>query len=543
MENIELTQSAPAKEQKPEIKIPRPKKKRKWLRRLIVLAVIAALVIFAVVRIRGASRQFTSGLYLQDTAARRDMTVSVSGTATVKPTDSYQVTALVTGEVLEAPFEEGDTVQKGDLLYSIDAGDVENSIARAELAVRQAQLSYDALLESKSDSMDNLELRATADGVVQTIYIEEGDTVSASTAVAVILDRDTMKLTLPFHASDARAFFAGQSASVTVGGTLETFPGTVDEVSAVDEVGTGGALVRQVTIKVDNPGAITTATTGTAAVGGAACASSGTFTYGAQETLAAKASGKLSKLYVSEGDRVTDGQVLGVFSSTDLDNQIENARISLESAELSLDSARNAVDNYHITSPISGTVVEKTFKAGDNIEATTSGYLAVIYDMSLLTFEMNIDELDIGKVKVGQTVEITAEALEGRTFTGHVDRININGTTVSGVTTYPVTVNIDDPGELLPGMNVSADIIVERAAGVLSIPVDAVQRGNTVLIPGEGAFDKNGQLADITKLQTVEVTLGRNDENYIEVLSGLEEGDTVVIENKASSVYELMMEG
>jgi len=305
-------------------------------------------------------------------------------------------------------------------------------------------------------------------------------------------------------------------------------------------VGSGGALVRQVTIKVSNPGAITTTTTGTATVGGVACASSGTFAYNAEKTLTAKTSGKLVKLYVSEGDRVTDGQVLGVYESSSLTDQIENARISLESAQLSLENARDALDNYAITSPISGTIVEKNFKVGDNIDATTSGNLAVIYDMSVLTLEMNIDELDIGKVKVGQTVEITADALEGQTFTGHVDKININGTTVSGVTTYPVTIIIDNPGDLLPGMNVTANIKVEYVKDALSIPVDAVQRGNVVLVPEEGAFDKNGQLVDLSKLKEVTVTLGRNDNDFIEVLSGLNEGDTVVIANQASSLMEQM---
>ncbi|MPN37041.1 hypothetical protein SDC9_184557 [bioreactor metagenome] len=167
----------------------------------------------------------------------------------------------------------------------------------------------------------------------------------------------------------------------------------------------------------------------------------------------------------------------------------------------------------------------------------------MVFDLSQLTFDLNVDELYIGKVKVGQTVEITADALEGQTFTGRVDKININGNTVSGVTTYPVTVVVDDPGDLLPGMNVSADIIVEHASNVLCIPVDAVQRGNVVLVPGEGAYDQKGQLVDFTKLQRVEVTLGRNDSDYIEVLTGLNEGDAVVIENKASSVYDLMMGG
>lgn len=557
MDNVELKPaSAPAEQKKPQFKIPKAKKKHKWIKWVILVAVIAAVAAFVVFRIRSASKQLASGLYLQATVQRRDMTIKVSGTATVEPTDSYKVTALVTGEILSAPFEEGDTVKKGDVLYTIDSKNVQTNISKAELAVQQAQLSYDSLLKNKQDNMDNLELVSTADGVVKKLYIDPGDTVSAGTAVAEILDRDTMKLVLPFHSADARDFYKGQSASVTVGGTLETLSGTVDEVSAVDEVSTGGALVRQVTILVKNPGAITTTTTGTAVVGGDACVSSGTFAYNAQATLTAKTSGKLSKFYVSEGDHVTDGQVLGVYESTDLTDQIENARIALQTAQLSLQSAQDSLDNYEITSPISGTIVEKNFKAGDNIESLTTGNtLAVVYDMSVLKFVMNIDELDIGKVKVGQQVQITADALDGQTFTGHVDKVNINGSSSSsttasasgtttssssGVTTYPVTVIIDDPGSLLPGMNVTADIMVENATNVLSIPVDAVQRGNTVLVPDQGAFDQNGQLADASKLRSVSVTLGRNDEDYIEVLSGLKEGDTVVIENKASSVYDLM---
>jgi multidrug efflux pump subunit AcrA (membrane-fusion protein) len=81
---------------------------------------------------------------------------------------------------------------------------------------------------------------------------------------------------------------------------------------------------------------------------------------------------------------------------------------------------------------------------------------------------------------------------------------------------------------------------VEYVKDALSIPVDAVQRGNVVLVPEEGAFDKNGQLIDTGKLREVTVTLGRNDTDYIEVLSGLNEGDTVVIANQASSLMDQM---
>ena len=72
------------------------------------------------------------------------------------------------------------------------------------------------------------------------------------------------------------------------------------------------------------------------------------------------------------------------------------------------------------------------FKAGDKVDGASSGTLAVIYDLSSLKMEMNVNELDIGKVRPGQTVEITAAALPGQTFRGVVDRVSINGTTTNG---------------------------------------------------------------------------------------------------------------
>ena len=214
---------------------------------------------------------------------------------------------------------------------------------------------------------------------------------------------------------------------------------------------------------------------------------------------------------------------------------------------LSLKNAQDKLEDYSITSTITGKVIEKNVDVGATVGGTSASsanytYLAVIYDLTQLTFDVKIDELDINKIAVGQKVEITADALDGESFTGVVDKVNINGTTQNGVTTYPVTVLVDgSPEQLKPGMNISAKIIVEEVGSVLTIPVDAVSRGNTVLVAGPGCLDENGNVADLTAIETREVTLGRNDEEYIEVLSGLEEGDVVLTQNQASNAMAMMM--
>lgn len=559
MESTDLKQSspdasAPATQAPPKpVKVPMPRKKKKWIKRVIVLVVLIAVVVFLLRSCSGGSTALTSGIYLPSTASTQDLVVSVSGTGAIEPLHSYKVTTLVKGEVLEAPFEEGQTVHKGDLLFRIDSTDVETSIEQAQLSLESARLNYQQLLKNQDDSHKNATVEANATGVITKLYVDEGDMVSAGAPIADILDRDNMKLKVPFHSADAAGFYVGQSATVTVDGTMETLPGTIDTIAATDSVGPGGTLVRDITIVVRNPGALTDTSMGTASIGTASSASSGTFAYGESKQVVAKTSGELTSLTVKEGDRVMEDQVMGGFDETDMETQIENAAIQVQNAELTLKNAQDRLEDYSITSTIDGTVIEKNYDVGDTLDtsnASTTGiaYPAVIYDMSALTFDISVNELDINKIQVGQKVEITADAVEGETFTGVVDKVNINGTTTNGSTNYPVTVLVDGtPEELKPGMNVSAKIIVEDAGSVLCVPVEAVSRGadgtSLVKVAGEGALDENGNLVDSSKLEDRVVTLGRSDDTYIEILSGLEDGETVYIYQAAGTNFMATMMG
>ena len=545
-----------------------PKKKRKWPKRLLIFVILAAVIVFAFSHCMSKGVQSVSGIYLPAQATVENLTVAVTGPGTVKPNDSYKATTLIKGEILSAPFEEGDTVSKDAILFTLDASDVENAVKQAQTGVEQAQLNvqsaqlnYDSLVRNRNDNTKDRQVKANGTGTVTKLYVDPGDTISAGTPIADILDRDNMELELPFHSVNAASFTIGQAATVTVSGTTETLSGTVTEIAATDAVGPGGALTRSVTVTVKNPGALSDASTGSAVVNGAASAASGSFRYAESTQLIAKYSGELTTLNIKEGDRVTEHQVVGEFKEVNVQDQIDAAAISLSNAKLSLRNAQDSLErtqdsleDYTITSPIEGTVIEKNYKEGDNYDpstASTSGasaFMAVIYDMSRLTFDINVSEMDVVKVRVGQKVTFTADALDGASFTGVVEKVNINGTTQNGNTSYPVTVAVDGNGAdlasqgLLPGMSVSASIIVEEVGEVLCVPVDAVQRGETpyVFVAGPGATDENGNLVDFTKLEQRPVELGRNSEEYIEVLSGLTEGETVFVPNAASSLMDNM---
>ena len=504
----------------PKLQLP---KKRKKLLRLAAAALVVALGVYWFFLKPSGGGVPAMGQYTPDTVQRRDLTSAVSGTGTVTPIESYYLKPLVTGEVLEAPFEVGDRVEKGDVLYRLDAKDAEMGIRQAELSVRQSQKSYD-------DLAANLTVRSGGAGVVQQVLVQRGDLVSPGTPIAEIADTSTLTVTLPFHSADAQRIAAGQSAQVTVAGTLETLAGTVESVSSADLVGAGGALVRQVKIRVSNPGALTAANSATASVGDIACAGSGKFEENLRQTVIAQASGEVTEIHVTAGSGVSSGSALVSLGGTAAQSSLEDLSIALENARLSLQRSQDALENYTITAPISGTVIEKNVKAGDNVNNIESGSLAVIYDLSYLKLEMNISELDLSKVAEGQTVDITADAIPGQVFEGKVDRVSINGTTTNGFTTYPATILLADYGGLNPGMNVSADIIVERMKSVLSIPAAAVQRGDTVLLPLEGCLSPDGSsVVDPTKMEERTVTLGGSDGTYVEITSGLNEGDVVLV--------------
>ncbi|MCI9672036.1 MAG: HlyD family efflux transporter periplasmic adaptor subunit [Lawsonibacter sp.] len=476
-----LTPETPQAPQKEKRKLPRPRlpKTKKGKRRL-KWGIIAAAVLLGgywfFIRGGQGSGAPAMGQYTPDAVQRRDLTVAVSGTGTVTPIDSYYLKPLVTGEVLEAPFEVGDRVEKGDVLYRLDAKDAEMSIQQAELSVRQAQKSYD-------DLAGNLTVRAGGAGVVQEVLVQRGDLVSPGTPVAEVSDTSTLTVTLPFHSADAQNIRAGQSAQVTIGGTMETLPGRVESVSSAELVGAGGALVRQVKIRVDNPGALTAANSATATVGDIACAGSAAFEEALRQTVVAQASGEVTEVHVTAGSRVSAGSALATLGGTAAQSSLEDMAIALENAQLALQRSQDALENYTITAPISGTVIEKN---------------------------------------------------PGEVFEGRVDRVSINGTTTNGFTTYPATILLEDYGNLNPGMNVSADIVVEQVKNALSIPAAAVQRGDTVLVPLEGCLSPDGAtVLDPAKTEERAVTLGGGDGEYVEITSGLNEGDTVLVPAQA----------
>lgn len=510
---------------------PRKKSRKGWIIGALVLFVIAAVLIAGrALRIRRSASGTPS--YTLHTVSRGDITVTLSGSGTLEPADSYTVTSLISGDIISAPFEEGETVGKGQVLYDVYSSDIESSVKQAENNLKDSEHNLGIALRQ----LDSLKPKAGGSGSVVELNVEAGDAVQAGQTIASIRDSDTMSVTALFQKAVAESFYVGQDAVVTLGGTYESYNGTVTKIGTVDHILTGNVIAREVTVDVANPGAFTPSTTGYLTINGTSSLQNGTFDYKYQGTVVAASSGTVSKVNVAEGSRVTKGEVIAVLQNDTVDQQVQSARSAVANAKLALEAQQKKLDEYTVRSPIAGTIVEKKYKKGDTLRA--GEILCTIFDLSHLSLVLNVDELDIKKVQPGQKVTLTADAAKGTEYTGVVTKVNIKGTTQNGVTSYPVTIRIDNTEGLLPGMNVDARIVVEDLHDVLLVPVGAVMRNNFVLLQVQGQDPETAEPGIPAGFVQTEVTLGASNDAYIVITGGLKEGDIIAITDNTPASYD-----
>jgi len=548
------------------------KKLIKWV---VILLVIIIIGNFAV-RQFFANRITPSITEAAVTTAKvetRDIKTVLSSSGTIAPKNTYAVKTLVEGEIIAADFEEGDIVTEGQVLYQISTDDLDNKIETATTSVTRAEEDYSKARENydeaeanyqeakttydeASEEYGNLNIESTETGIVKTLFVKEGDKLQSGSQIAEVYDNSSMLLIIPFNAAEVDQTMVGKHTEVIMSDSFEALEGKVTKVSNIEEVLSGNRLVRSVTIRVSNPGGLTTESVATAAIGDIYSNGEGKFSVSTEKVITSETTGKISTLKIEEGSKITTGDIIIVLDPKSIEDQLasykkdmENAEDSVENAKESTEKAQEAIEDsqsslqelndsradYSVTAPISGQIISKTSLTGDTINFNSA--LCTIYDLSTVKFDMYIDELDVLNVKVNQEVNITADALENVVFQGMVTNISLESTANQGVTQYPVTVRIDDTGDLLPGMNVTGEIILEKAEGVLAIPSDALMRGDMVYVADSTITEAVGEV--LAGFRAVQVETGITDGDYIEVISGLTGKEEVYVV-RASGTEDMM---
>ena len=571
----------------------------------IVILVLLLLLVLLVLRfLLGGRKQDGQAVEAKNIAQvqRGDITSELTSSGSLAAKDTYEITSLVSGEIVEADFEEGDQVTKDQVLYRIDPTDINQELSTAQKNVETAKGDLEDAEKDYSDAVRDYNsgiYTAKSAGYVKDLKLKAGDKIGGQngTEIATLYNDDAMELRLPFLTEEADAIPIGANVVVTLSDTGEQIPGKVTEKAQLVETLTGGTMVKDVTVLVSNPGGLSTSDTAAAQYRDIRSAGDAAFTPYTEETLSCDLpdSVEVDEVLVNEGQYVAPGTALFSITGDTLsdvmrsyEKKVEQAESALSSAEDKLVQLQENLDEYTITAPISGQIIEKNSKVGDKLSAggNNTTTMAIIYDLSELSFEMSIDEIDISKVAVGQQVEVTADAFENETFFGHVTNVSMNATNSNGVTTYPVTVTMDETvsgdgeSELLPGMNVDGTIILEQAKDVLYIPSNALQRGDVVYVKDDSLTeDQQGKAGEKKPEagQKADGSIGKTDEqknggesvsaegpggaavradlpegftavpvetglvtsDYVEIKSGLSEGQEVYVKDSASNMTNM----
>jgi HlyD family secretion protein len=219
--------------------------------------------------------------------------------------------------------------------------------------------------------------------------------------------------------------------------------------------------------------------------------------------------------------------------------QLSASKAQVGQAKAALDFADTNLRYAKIVSPVDGTVISRNVDVGQTVAASfqTPTLFNIAQDLTKMQIDTNVDEADIGKIKVDQPVEFTVDAYADITFKGKVSEVRSAPTTVQNVVTYDVVVKVDNPDlKLKPGMTANVSIILADKKGILRIPNAALrfrpaEKGTE---RGKGALVQKGPgvwVLENKRPKRTDIATGISDGNYTEIISGdLKEGIDVIVE-------------
>ncbi len=477
----------------------------------ISIAVVAAIAGGGFLLFGSGGKAASSTTYSTMTIGTGDLEKSVSGTGTLAIADTQEIVEGFDVTADKIAVSVGQSVKKGDLLLGVDAQAISDTITTLESSLA----SLDSQLNKIEDSSSTTQtVKSTIEGRIKAIYAKEGDyttdVINAKGALMVVSLDGKMKVQI---ANSTLAL--GDTVSVVDGSY--TYTGTVEQTDGKNATITFSdattAVDATVTVKQDG----NTLGTGKAAVN--------------KPVQVTGTAGTISDLYVSLNRKVYSGTSLYYLKNVPESDQYASLMDQRDTAYETLQAARQIKQNGGIVAAQDGIVSAVNAVAGQKVTAGTA--LASLYVGDTLQMDVQIDELDITNVKVGQSAKIAMDAITGKTYEGEVTAISEIGTTSSGVTTYGVTVKVAGDESLKIGMNGTATIVVEQRTGVVLVPLIALQTSKGqqyVWVKDSTTNESTGTPGKMTA-----VTTGLSNDTYAEVTSGLSAGDEIVVVRSASS--------
>ncbi|HEX3038268.1 MAG TPA: HlyD family efflux transporter periplasmic adaptor subunit [Oscillospiraceae bacterium] len=500
------------------------KKKRAKIIIIASAAVIVAaggIIGFTVFAKSGSSDSTTT--FRTSQAKTGNIEITVTGSGTISDSNEYSLTATNAGTIDSLPVKQGDTIKAGQTIAHIS----DTNSAETILQKQNALASAKSTLTQSQQNLSSLTMKAPVAGKVKSVIASAGDDLSTLKSLGNLAVISTERsMTLSVNASQ-QSLKMGDTVTVTDTATGKAYSGTVSGS------GQGGIAI---TIGTDDPKVGDTASVATAS---GTTVGNGTLALTKSVPISANGnSGTISNVYVSENQMVSKNAALFKLNSDSVESDIQMKQNAVTAAQKDLTDAQTAATKDTITSPIDGVIAELAVKNGASV--TAGGSVATIINPNIMQTVVSVDELDISKVQVGQKATITLDAITGKTFSGSVVQVDPIGTSSNGVTTYSVTVSVDNPTGIKIGMNTNVAIITQSKENVVVLPASALlnKRGTTAyVLSADSLVDSNGKSIQLKNANTAEliqkygkqITIGLSNADNVEVTNGLSDGDKIAV--------------
>jgi HlyD family secretion protein len=504
----------------------------------VILIIISALAIFGFIQFRRANQQNileTQINQVEYTVEKGSIKKSITGSGSVKSSDSRTILSEMEGIIEEIYVEEGQEVNKDEILalYEIESDTSEElNLETQKFNLLKSQNNLKELYEKQND----LETYSEFSGVV-TLLVEEGDEVSQNMKIGELKETGVINFQSYFTKNQIETMDIGDEADVFINSSLVTLKGEITQIDKTPVPTGSNSIGYLVEGKINYDGTLEKGSDIKVSVSTDSAYFTSPYTGEilANSIIELKSPymGEVKNINVKNGEKVDEGQLILNIKSDELEMEIAQQQLNVEKNRLELENLTE--ENSTVTSPIKGTILTVSTDEQGYIEKGKQ--LFQIANLENMEVVISVDELDILNVLKGQEVYIESDVFEGENFKGKVKSISLEGSNQSGVTTYDVTVSLEDRKQLMSGMNVDVEILIEEKEDTLIIPIESVTKVGSKYVVSTKDSEGN--------LKSTPIEVGITTDNNIEVISGLKEGDTIYYNTEAGAEFPggVMMPG
>ena len=524
-----------------------PKKRKKLIRRLIALAVVAALAGGGIHVYLGKKGSSGDQVNVTDVVSYGSITSTVEGSGVTKAKNSETITLTTAGTVNDVFVTEGQEVSAGDPLFLVDSEAAVSAVKKAQSDVD----GYEKQLSALEKDIAGLNLAPSYPGkLMDVVTLHPGDKVSKGQKLATLSDDTRLRLSQYYSYAYAGEIRTGQSVSVSIPALMTTLTGTVEAVHMVSRITPEGSKLFEADILVNNPGSLTAEMTASATVqvGGETVYpyEAGKLAYYRTGDLNSTVDGTVISSSLVDYLQVSVGQVLVRIDGEDSENEIFTLQQSLDTARKELETAQKNLDNCSAVAPIDGMVIGLAIAPGDEIEANKT--VVTIQDTSTILVNATVDERNISYIKTGMMVDLDQW---GTSAVGTVETVSLSSTINNGVATYPITIAVDNPdGTVQVNSYINYSLVASQSDNCLVVPIQcvrtvALEDGSTatvVYVAADSEPDNalSGVISDEEIPQgfwPVQVEIGIQDNYNVEIKSGVEEGTEVFTQVQSTEAW------